>query len=71
MDPPNNILQVEHCDLLSAVQLRHSATDCLKRLRCDEEFLNIWTDTASGVIREILVHPEEFSEQKGQRLLLS
>lgn len=49
MDPPNKMLQAEHCDLLTTVQLIHSTTDCLKRLRCDEDFLNIWTDTVSDV----------------------
>lgn len=47
MDPPNNMLQAEHSNLLTAVQPIYTSTDCLKRLRCDEEFLNIWTDNAS------------------------
>lgn len=47
MDPPNKMLQAENCDLLTAVQLIHNSTECLRRLRCDEEFQNIWAETAS------------------------
>lgn len=47
MDPPNKMLQAEHCDVLTAVHLIHSASECLKKLRCDEVFVNIWNGTAS------------------------
>lgn len=46
MDPPNKMLQATLTDLLTAVQLIHSVSNCRKRLRCDEEFLNIWNENS-------------------------
>ncbi|CAL8388226.1 unnamed protein product [Boreogadus saida] len=47
MEPPNRMLQAERTDLLTAVQLINSASDCLRLLRSEEEFTKIWNETGS------------------------
>jgi hypothetical protein len=47
MEPPNRMLQAERTDLLTAVQLINSASDCLRLLRSEEEFKKIWNETGS------------------------
>ncbi|CAL8337226.1 unnamed protein product [Boreogadus saida] len=47
MEPPNRMLQAERMDLLTAVQLIKSASDCLRLLRSEEEFTKIWNETGT------------------------
>lgn len=46
LDPPNKLLQREDTDLLTGLSVVASATACVKKLRCDEEFKQM-LDTAT------------------------
>ncbi|KAJ0066809.1 hypothetical protein NL108_002860, partial [Boleophthalmus pectinirostris] len=47
LDPPNKLLQREDTDLLTGLSVVASATVCIKKLRCDEEFRKM-LDTVTG-----------------------
>lgn len=44
IDLPNKMLQAEHTDVITAVQLIKSASVCFENLRSEEEFVKLWTD---------------------------
>ncbi|KAL0968294.1 hypothetical protein UPYG_G00264930 [Umbra pygmaea] len=46
LDPPNKLLQREDTDMLTGLSVVASATACVKKLRCDEEFKQM-LDTAT------------------------
>ncbi len=46
--PPNRLLQAEDMDLFTAVTLVNSASDCMKKLRTENEFSALWDLCASS-----------------------
>ncbi|CAM4732704.1 unnamed protein product [Leuciscus chuanchicus] len=42
LDAPNKLMQSEDMDLLSAVKLVTCASECLAKLRCESDFLELW-----------------------------
>ncbi|KAG9282357.1 zinc finger MYM-type protein 1-like [Astyanax mexicanus] len=42
LDPPNKLLQGEDMDLLTGLELVACSTECVRKLRCDTEFADLW-----------------------------
>ncbi|KAJ8394540.1 hypothetical protein AAFF_G00045500 [Aldrovandia affinis] len=42
LDAPNKLLQGEDMDLLTGLELVASATECVRNLRCEAEFTELW-----------------------------
>lgn len=42
LDGPNRLLQAEDMDLLTGLELVASATECVKKLRSEDEFTDLW-----------------------------
>lgn len=47
-EPPNRLLQAEDMDLFTAVTLVNSASDCVKKMRTENEFSALWDFCASS-----------------------
>ena len=47
-EPPNRLLQAEDMDLFTAVTLVNSASDCVKKMRTENEFSALWDLCASS-----------------------
>ncbi|CAM4556543.1 unnamed protein product [Leuciscus chuanchicus] len=48
LDSPNKQLQAKEMDLLNAVKLVHSAIDCVRDLRCDDAFTELWSTATNN-----------------------
>ncbi|MGH0161622.1 UNVERIFIED_CONTAM: hypothetical protein FKN15_057067, partial [Acipenser sinensis] len=50
LDTPNKMLQEEKSDLLSAVEVVHSASECILKLRCDAVFNDLLNDSGETTV---------------------